>query len=140
MPQVAARISEDMEARLKASFRTKNAGAEFLLPWAMDMFLRNLAQLKAELSAAELKTVVEAYRSISRLLPEQCRLSYLQLRLREACAEEHVHTRHGASWPSLERKLERLSDVQAAALMVWAAAYWVSPLWKDETLDAYVRP
>lgn len=140
MAQVAARINDDMEGHLKALFKTKSAGAEFILPWAVDTFARAVGQLKAEFSAGELKTVVEAYRKVSRLLPEQCKRSYLQLRLREACAEEHVHNQHGASWPSLERKLERLTDLQAAALMVWASAFWQSPQWEGANLDLYVRP
>jgi len=140
MAQVAARINDDMEGQLRALFKTKSAGAEFILPWAVETFQRAVGQLKAEFSAGELRTVVEAYRRVSRLLPEQCKRSYLQLRLREACAEEHVHNQHGASWPSLERKLERLSDLQAAALMVWSAAFWQSPQWEGANLDAYVRP
>ena len=35
MPQVAARINEQQERWLKDYFRTKSAGAEFILPWAV---------------------------------------------------------------------------------------------------------
>jgi hypothetical protein len=140
MTQVAARIGAELERQLKALFRTKSAGAEFLLPWAMQTFGRALGQLKTEFSASELKTIVEAYKKVSRLLPEQCRQSYFLLRMREACADESVHLVHGASWPSLERKLERLDDTRAAALMVWAIAYWSSPVWDGVALDVYVRP
>lgn len=38
MPQVAARINEQQERWLKDYFRTKSAGAEFILPWAVDTF------------------------------------------------------------------------------------------------------
>ena len=38
MPQVAARISDNQERWLKDYFRTKSAGAEFILPWAVDTF------------------------------------------------------------------------------------------------------
>ena len=40
----------------------------------------------------------------------------------------------------MERKVERLSDLQSAALMVWAAAFWQSPQWDGGNLDLYVRP
>ncbi len=40
MPQVAARITHDHEQWLKNYFRTKSAGAEFILPWAVDMFFK----------------------------------------------------------------------------------------------------
>ena len=36
MPQVAARINDEQERWLKDYFRTKSAGAEFILPWAVD--------------------------------------------------------------------------------------------------------
>lgn len=140
MAQVAARIGTALEKQLKAMFRTKSAGAEFILPWAMETFGRVLAQLKTEFSASELKTIVEAYKKVSRLLPEQCRQSYFLLRMREACSDEGVHLLHGASWPSLERKLERLDDTRAAAFMIWAVAHWTSPVWDGVGLDVYVRP
>ena len=41
MPQVAARINEQQERWLKDYFRTKSAGAEFILPWAVDTFFRD---------------------------------------------------------------------------------------------------
>ncbi|WP_029894612.1 hypothetical protein [Desulfohalovibrio reitneri] len=139
MPQVAARISQNLEDRIKGYFKTKGAGAEFLLPWVIDTFDRTLAQLKTEFSSPELKTFLEAYRD-QRILPEHCRLPYLQLRMREACGEELKNTIHGAGWPTLERKIDRLSDVQAATLMVWAAAYWSSPEAGEVSMDEYVRP
>ncbi len=42
MPQVAARINERQERWLKDYFRTKSAGAEFILPWAVDTFFSAL--------------------------------------------------------------------------------------------------
>ena len=60
MPQVAARINDDQERWLKDYFRTKSAGAEFILPWAVDTFFRAITSIKHMFSAAELKTIVEA--------------------------------------------------------------------------------
>ena len=56
MPQVAARINDEQERWLKDYFRTKSAGAEFILPWAVDPFFRTLANTKQMFTAAELKT------------------------------------------------------------------------------------
>ena len=61
MPQVAARINDDQERWLKDYFRTKSAGAEFILPWAVDTFFRAITSIKHMFSAAELKTIVEAH-------------------------------------------------------------------------------
>lgn len=138
MPQVAARINEQQERWLKDYFRTKSAGAEFILPWAVDTFFRAINGIKAQFSSGELKTIIEAYRD-SRLLPEHTRLSYLMLHVLDACDSTSVHTRHGASRSSLEAKFRQLDDTQATALMVWASAFWVSRNCSAESLDEYIK-
>jgi hypothetical protein len=139
MPQVAARITTDYENSLKALFRTKSAGAEFLLPWMLDAMDRCLRAMKSELGIAELKTIVEAYRKTTKLTPEHCRLDYFQLRMKEACKEDLMHTKHGASWPSLQRKIERFDDLHATTAVIWGVAFWQSPLSKEVSLDEYVK-
>jgi hypothetical protein len=138
MPQVAARVSEENEQWLKEYFRTKSAGAEFIVPWAMDTFIRALNTLRGVFSPGELKTIVEAHREV-KLLPEQSRLAYLQLRVQDACDLGLVHTKYNASKAQLEAKVKRLNDTQAAALMIWATAFWVSKEWTDRDLEEYVR-
>ena len=125
MPQVAARINEEQERWLKDYFRTKSAGAEFILPWAVDTFFRAITGIKQIFSGPELKTIVEAHKDM-KLMPDHTRLSYLMLRVSDACDVNGVHLRHGASKSSLESKIKSLDDTQATALMVWASAFWVS--------------
>lgn len=138
MPQVAARINMDQERLLKDYFRTKSAGAEFILPWALDTFFRAITNIKQIFSASELKTIVEAYRD-TKLVPESTRLTYLLLRVSDACDVNAVHMRHGASRSSLESKLKTLDDTQATALMVWASAFWVSRNCSAENMDEYIK-
>lgn len=138
MPQVAARINEDQERWLKDYFRTKSAGAEFILPWAVDTFFRAITAIKQIFSASELKTIVDSYKD-ARLTPESTRLSYLLLRVSDACDMNSVHIRHGASKTSLESKLKSLDDTQATALMVWASAFWVSRNCSADNLDEYIQ-
>ncbi|WP_165177358.1 hypothetical protein [Desulfovibrio sp. ZJ369] len=138
MPQVAARINDDQERWLKDYFRTKSAGAEFILPWAVDTFFRAVTAIKQMFSAAELKTIVEAHKDM-KLMPDHTRLSYLLLQVTDACELNNVHLRHGASKTSLESKLKGLDDTQATALMVWASAFWVSRSCSAESLDEYIR-
>lgn len=138
MPQVAARVSDEHEQWLKDYFRTKSAGAEFIVPWAMDTFMRSLNTLRGVFSPGELKTIIEAHKDV-KLLPEQSRLAYLQLRVQDACDLSLLHTKHGASKSNLEAKVKRLNDTQAAALMIWSTAFWVSKEWDDTDLDEYVR-
>ncbi len=138
MPQVAARINDDQERWLKDYFRTKSAGAEFILPWAVDTFFRAISSIKGAFTAGELKTIVEAHKDV-RLLPDTTRLSYLLLRVSDACETNNVHIQHGASRASLEAKIKRLDDTQATAVMVWASAFWVSRNCTAESLDEYIR-
>lgn len=138
MPQVAARISEQQERWLKDYFRTKSAGAEFILPWAVDTFFRSINVIKQMFSSAELRTIIEAHRDL-KLLPDHTRLSYLLLRVMDVCDVTDVLTRNGASRSSLEAKIKRLDDTQATALMVWASAFWVSRNCSAESLDEYIK-
>ncbi|MBE6441619.1 MAG: hypothetical protein J6N67_02975 [Desulfovibrio sp.] len=138
MPQVAARINEDQERWLKDYFRTKSAGAEFILPWAVDTFFRAITGIKQAFTAAELKTIVEAHKDM-KLMPDHTRLSYLLLCVTDACEVNGVHLRHGASKSSLESKIKTLDDTQATALMVWASAFWVSRNCSAENLDDYIK-
>lgn len=136
MPQVAARINERQERWLKDSFRTKSAGAEFILPWAVDTFFRAITSIKGTFTPSELKTIIEAHRDV-RLLPEYTRLSSLLQRVSGLC-ECSGHAMQGASRAALEAKLKRLDDTEATALMVWASAFWVSRTCSAENMDDYI--
>ena len=103
MPQVAARISDEQERWLKDYFRTKSAGAEFILPWAVDTFFRAITNTKAVFEPAELKTIVEAYKDV-KVTPDSTSKSYLMLRVMGACDKNHANERFGASRSSLEAK------------------------------------
>ena len=138
MPQVAARINNEQEKWLKDYFRTKSAGAEFILPWAVDTFFRAISAIKSFFSGAELKIIVEAHKDM-KLLPDHTRQSYLLLRIADACDVGNLHVRHGASKSSLEAKIKRLDDTQATALMVWASAFWVSRNCSAANLDEYIK-
>ena len=136
MPQVAARINERQERWLKDYFRTKSAGAEFILPWAVDTFFRAITTIKAHLPDRT-QTILEAHRD-QRLLPAHTRLSYLLLRVADLCEQTDFHSRYGASRTSLEAKLKRLDDTEATALMVWASAFWVSRNCSAANMDDYI--
>lgn len=138
MPQVAARITTDQEKWLKEYFKTKSAGAEFILPWAVDVFFKSIRNVSSDFSVAELKAILESHKDV-KLLPNQSKQAYLLLRVEEACEEHNVHIQHGASKSNLEVKLRRLTDLQATALMIWATAYWVSKVWNGVSVEDYVK-
>ena len=100
MPQVAARISDNQEKWLKDYFRTKSAGAEFILPWAVDTFFRAIGGIRAIFTEEELKTIVEAHKD-TRLMPDHTRLTYLIVRVMDICDTNGVHKKYGASTDDL---------------------------------------
>ena len=138
MPQVAARISADQERWLKEYFKTKSAGAEFILPWAVDTFFRSIKKVKEQFSENELKVLIAAHKDI-RLQSENARTSYLRLRLADACELAHVDEEYGVDRKSLDAKIQELSDTQSTALMVWASAYWLDSSAQSDKLEAYIR-
>jgi hypothetical protein len=137
MPQVAARINAEQERWLKDYFRTKSAGAEFILPWAVDTFFRAINIIKHKFNAAELKTIIEAHRG-KKLLPEHMRVTYLQLRVNDAYEMNNVHEKFGVNKATIDNKLKTLDDTMATALMVWASAFWVSRQCSAENLEEYI--
>lgn len=138
MQQVAARISPEQEQWLQKNFRTKGAGAEFLLAWAAENFTRSLAACRSLFSDPELKTIITAHKD-TRLLPEHARTPFLVMRVTDACEVHLINTQFAVSRTTLEAKLKKLDDVQAAALSTWAAAFWNSRPARDMPLDEYVR-
>ena len=138
MPQVAARITHDQEKWLKDYFKIKSAGAEFILPWAVDVFFKSIRKVFSDFSVADLKTIQESHKDV-KLMPNQSKQAYLLLRVEEACDEHSVHIQHGASKSNLEVKLRRLTDLQATAVMIWATAYWVSKAWNGVSVEDYVK-
>ena len=138
MPQVAARINSDQERWLKEYFRTKSAGAEFILPWAVDTFFRSIARIKKTFAEGELKVLIAAHKDV-RLQPENARTSYLLLRLADVCELSPVDEEYGINRAGLEAKIKNLNDTQATALMIWAAAYWVSRASQASSLEEYIR-
>ena len=106
MPQVAARINEEQERWLKDYFRTKSAGAEFILPWAVDTFFRAITSIKQIFSASELKTIVE---TVSGSNHEHANKTVL-----DGITSENV-----AAWNASEANAKAYADALVAAMTAW---------------------
>jgi hypothetical protein len=138
MPQVAARITNEQEKWLKDYFRTKSAGAEFILPWVVDTFFRAITSIKHSFSDSELALIIAAHKNL-RIQPENSSGDYLRLRVEDACNTNQLHNVYGISRDTLEAKLRRLNNTDAAALMVWAAAFWVSKNCSADNVSEYIK-
>lgn len=138
MPQVAARITSEQEKWLKDYFRTKSAGAEFILPWVVDTFFRSITAIKHSFSDNELSLIVAAHKNL-RIQPDNSSKDYLYLRVQDACNIKHLHNVYGISRETLQAKICRLNNTDATALMVWAAAFWVSRTCSADNISEYIN-
>lgn len=138
MPQVAARITNEQEKWLKDYFRTKSAGAEFILPWVVDTFFRAITSIKHSFSDSELALIIAAHKNL-RIQPDNSSKDYLRLRVEDACNSKQLHDVYGISRETLGAKLYRLNNTDATALMVWAAAFWVSKNCSADNISEYIR-
>ena len=138
MPQVAARITNEQEKWLKDYFRTKSAGAEFILPWVVDTFFRAISSSKQTFSDSELALIIAAHKNL-RIQPNNSSKDYLRLHITEACEAKQLHNVYGLSRDTLEAKLGKLDNTHATALMVWAAAFWVSKNCSADNISEYIR-
>lgn len=129
-------INAQQSAQIKDYYRTKHAGTEFILPWAVDVFFTAVAHIKEYFSTAELKTIVAAHHYVQ-LSMESTNATALQLLIQSACDRDAVHIQYGASREVLEAKIRKLDDKDAVALMVWAASFWTSGKTSAADLDAY---
>lgn len=137
MPQVAARITTEQEKWLKDYFRTKSAGAEFILPWVVDTFFRAITTIKYSFSDSELALIISAHKNL-RIQPDNSSKEYLRLRIAEACDGKDLHNVYGLSRDALDTKLSKLSNTDATALIVWAAAFWVSKNCSADNISEYI--
>ncbi|MCG8530743.1 MAG: hypothetical protein MI749_08775 [Desulfovibrionales bacterium] len=138
MPQVAARITAEQEKWLKDYFRTKSAGAEFILPWVVDTFFRAITTIKQRFSDNELALIISAHKNL-RIQPDNSSRDYLKLRVTDACNTNDLHTIYNLSRETLEAKINKLDNTNATALMVWAAAFWVSKNCSADNISEYIR-
>ncbi len=138
MSPIITHTGDQQERWLRDYVHTKNAGAEFILPWAVDTFFQAIDGIKKTFTDAELKALLEAHKGL-RLLPDHTRLSYLLLHIDTLCKTTDLHTRYGISHSSLETKLRRLDSTQTTALMVWASAFWLGSNCTAAGMDDYIR-
>ena len=138
MSQVSSHRTPQQERWLKSYFRTKSAGAEFILPWAVDTFFRAVNDIKSGFSPNELKAVIEVYRDCGPL-PGSTKAGSLLTKVMDACENENLHVRFGISRTILESKLRQMDDMQLMTLMIWAAAFWYKPGRPEKNINRYIE-
>ena len=56
--------SDEQDVWIREHFRSRTAGAEFMLPWTLDTWFGTVSALKSLFTPAELKTIIDAHKNI----------------------------------------------------------------------------
>ena len=114
--------SDEQDVWIREHFRSRTAGAEFMLPWTIDAWFSTVSALKSLFTPAELKTIIDAHKNIV--------IDTSHLRL--------THLKHGSSPRNLETKFRQLDDAQASVLILWASAFWRGQTCSAQAMEKYI--
>lgn len=133
-----ARTSADeQDVWLREHFRSRTAGAEFMLPWTIDTLFGTVAALKSLFTPAELKTIIDAHKNIV-IDTSHLRLTHLLLHVMEQSDRKELYKKHGSNPRNLETKFRQLDDAQASVLILWASAFWRGQTCSPQALEKYI--
>lgn len=112
--KIAPRVSADVEAWLSKNFKSKCAGAEFILPWVINQTRCAMVELPNIITGngiEAMEEVIQANYTGRTLDPRQCRPQWL------AGLAEGANLTNSEKH-SLQDEIFKLSDVQALALVL----------------------
>ena len=128
--------ADEQDVWIKDHFRSRTAGAEFMLPWTIDIWFGVVSELKKLFTAEELRTIIDAHKNIV-VDASHLRASHLLAHVPELCGKKELDKKHGSSQPALETKFRQLDDTQAAVLVLWASAFWRGQTCSAQALEKY---
>lgn len=128
---------EEQDVWIRDHFRSRTAGAEFMLPWTIDTWFGAVGELKKLFTPEELKTVIDAHKNIV-VDASHLRAAHLLAHVPELCGKKELDKKYGSSVRALETKLRQLDDTQAAVLVLWASAFWRGQTCSAQALEKYV--
>ena len=129
--------SDEQDIWIKEQFRSHTAGAEFMLPWTIDMWFGTISALKSLFTPAELKTIIDAHKNIV-IDTSHLRLSHLLIHVMENCDKKELYQKHGTSPRNLETTVRQLDDAQASVLILWASAFWRGQTCSPQAMEKYI--
>lgn len=129
--------AEEQDVWLKEHFRSRKAGAEFMLPWTIDFWVCTVIALKSLFTPAELKTIIEAHKNLI-VDTSHLHLTHLLLHVMEQCDRKEIYKKYGTDPYSLETKFRQLDDAQASVLILWASAFWRGQTCSAQAMEKYI--
>lgn len=134
---ISPRIDGVTRDWLTTVFSSATVGAEWCLEWASRVLDRALYNLKGRFTEAELCALVDMHNAHT-LAPRMSGSDHLALMVSDS-APDGLPEKWGYETIELVDKVLGLPDTQAAALALWACAYWTTDIYKrDGSLQEYV--
>ena len=138
MKNTNARITDKTEKFLTDHFRTKSAGAEYILA-AMPAVMRKFIgmDIKGRFTENELKLMIDAM--------ERCVLSpemagqHLPLNVTDGIMLDHIDEKWGVDAVQLNRTLAGMSTPEIMLLEIWIQGFWQAATEHAQDMDEYIK-
>ncbi len=113
------------------------SGAEFALPWVIDITFKHVQEFKKLFSKSELESLVQAHRDI-RLEDSWPEKKFLINRIEAYFTIEKSVPLSTSTKTALLLKLRRLDDCEAVTLSVWARSFWYHNTQQSIDIETYI--
>jgi len=135
--KISPRVSESATAWLTDHFKSKSAGAEYVLEAFPELYRRELHNLTGVFSTGELSLMLDVMNG--HLLTPQFAGQSLSLSCEDGMSLDGLHEKWEIDREAFLAKLSNRTLLQLACLEIWARAFWESGAWeKDGGLEAWV--
>lgn len=137
MPKTAPRISDKSAEFIPTQFPSLNAGLEYIADSWPALHRKALAETMGEFNKKELALVIDVFNSCA--LTPGLAGQHLAPAVADGISFEGLDKKWGVDRAKILRKIAGLTSFQAAAIEIWAAAFWVGAGGRrKESIDEYV--
>lgn len=138
MKNINARANERTEKYLAGNFRTKGAGAEYILaawPAAARKFI--CLDMKGKFTAGELRLMIDVMNG-TMLSPEMAG-QHLSLNVADGIALDALDKKLEVDAETLNKKLAEMSTPELMILEIWIQGFWEAVTNHGQDLDEYIK-
>ena len=135
---IGPRVGKAAEAWLEERFRTRTAGAEYILGMMPRMYARTMEGLKGKFTRAELRVMVEVGNGLE--LTPGLAGQHLEADCADGMALDGLGEKYGVQdGEDFLLRVALLTDFERACLEIWANGYWYGRTGEErEDLYGYI--
>ena len=139
MKNINARVNEKTETFLTDNFRTKSAGAEYILaawPAASRKFIG--LDMKGKFTAGEIKLMIDVMNGT--MLSHEMAGQHLPLNVTDGIMLDNLDEKFGVDAVKLNRDLAGMSTPELMILEIWIQGFWHAVTDHGQDMDEYIQP